>query len=123
MIRPHVQAQSVQYEQAKFKEFLEIQEGIVRNDSFLFLTHLCVIVNLTLNNQNLYFVDGLATTRAWLIPHIDKSVAKPTESDPLFLRNTSSQTLAKAYLELLEWNKDKPYPEVYYFHQHFDNNS
>lgn len=59
-----------------------------------------------------YFVDGLETTRSWLIPHIDKSIPKPTESDPLFLRNTCSQTLAKAYLELLEWDKNKPYPEV-----------
>ncbi|CAH0719033.1 unnamed protein product, partial [Brenthis ino] len=82
MIRPHVQQESVEYERAKFDEVLKISE------------------------------DGLQHTREWLLRHIDKSELSLPVTDAIVIRNVTAQTLAKAYLELLEWEESKSYPET-----------
>ncbi|GBP42500.1 T-complex protein 11-like protein 1 [Eumeta japonica] len=82
MIRPHVQAESVQYEREKFDEMLKIQE------------------------------DGLEHTRAWIKNHIDKTGLTLPVTDNNIIRNVTAQTLAKAFLDLLEWDDAKPYPET-----------
>ncbi|CAK1589041.1 unnamed protein product [Parnassius mnemosyne] len=82
MIRPHVQKESVQYEKAKFDELLKVAE------------------------------DGLQYTREWLQRHIDKTGLSIPVTDPNIIRNVTAQTLAKAYLELLEWDGTKNYPET-----------
>ncbi|CAG9571942.1 unnamed protein product [Danaus chrysippus] len=82
MIRPHVQKESVQYERTKFDEMLKVSE------------------------------DGLQHTRQWLLRHIDKSDLSLPISDVNIIRNVTAQTLAKAYLELLEWDDSKTYPET-----------
>ncbi|XP_068623106.1 T-complex protein 11-like protein 1 [Battus philenor] len=82
MIRPHVQQESVQYERAKFDEMLKVSE------------------------------DGLKFTREWLQRHIDKTGLSIPVTDTNIIRNITAQTLAKAYLELLEWDGTKNYPET-----------
>ncbi|XP_046970835.1 T-complex protein 11-like protein 1 [Vanessa cardui] len=82
MIRPHVQQESVQYERAKFDEMLKLAE------------------------------DGLQHTKEWLLRHIDKSGLSLPVTDPNIIRNVTAQTLAKAYLELLEWDETHNYPET-----------
>lgn len=56
--------------------------------------------------------DGLQHTRAWLKRHIDRTGLTLPVSDPDIIRNVTAQTLAKAYLELLEWDETHGYPEV-----------
>ncbi|KAJ8720924.1 hypothetical protein PYW08_006389 [Mythimna loreyi] len=82
MIRPHVQQESVQYERAKFDEMLKVSE------------------------------DGLQHTREWLKRHIDLEGLTLPVTDKNIIRNVTAQTLAKAYLELLEWDGSKEYPET-----------
>ncbi|XP_013195536.2 T-complex protein 11-like protein 1 [Amyelois transitella] len=82
MIRPHVQKESVQYERAKFDEMLKVSE------------------------------DGLQHTKAWLRRHIDKTGLSIPVTDQNIIRNVTAQTLAKAYLELLEWDDKYGYPET-----------
>nr|XP_021185689.2 T-complex protein 11-like protein 1 [Helicoverpa armigera] len=82
MIRPHVQQESVQYERAKFDELLKVSE------------------------------DGLQYTREWLKRHIDVEGLSLPVTDKNIIRNVTAQTLAKAYLELLEWDTSKNYPET-----------
>ncbi|RVE53049.1 hypothetical protein evm_002347 [Chilo suppressalis] len=82
MIRPHVQKESVQYEREKFEEILKVTE------------------------------DGLQHTKEWLKRNIDKTGLNLPVTDQKDIRNITAQTLAKAYLELLEWDPDKEYPEV-----------
>ncbi|XP_053616402.1 T-complex protein 11-like protein 1 isoform X2 [Plodia interpunctella] len=82
MIRPHVQQESVQYERGKFQEMLQLAE------------------------------DGLQHTRAWLQRHIDKAGLSLPVTDQNIIRNVTAQTLAKAYLELLEWDDKHGYPET-----------
>ncbi|CAH2055729.1 unnamed protein product, partial [Iphiclides podalirius] len=82
MIRPHVQKESVQYERAKFDELLKVSE------------------------------DGLQYTKEWLQRNIDKTGLSIPVTDPNIIRNVTAQTLAKAYLELLEWDSTKNYPET-----------
>lgn len=82
MIRPHVQQESVQYERAKFDEILKVSE------------------------------DGLQYTREWLKRHIDLEGLSLPVTDKNIIRNVTAQTLAKAYLELLEWDASKEYPET-----------
>ncbi|XP_073954544.1 T-complex protein 11-like protein 1 [Choristoneura fumiferana] len=81
MIRPHVQKESVHYEKMKFEEMLKVTE------------------------------DGLQHTRAWLKRHIDRTGLTLPVTDPGIIRNVTAQTLAKAYLELLEWDEAHGYPE------------
>ncbi|XP_050355583.1 T-complex protein 11-like protein 1 isoform X2 [Nymphalis io] len=82
MIRPHVQQESVQYERAKFDEMLQLAE------------------------------DGLQYTREWLLRHVDKSDLSLPVTDANIIRNVTAQTLAKAYLELLDWDESQNYPET-----------
>ncbi|CAG4976307.1 unnamed protein product [Colias eurytheme] len=82
MIRPHVQKESVQYERNKFDEMLKVSE------------------------------DGLQHTKEWIQRHIDKTGLSLPVSDQNIIRNVTAQTLAKAYLELLEWDESKDYPET-----------
>ncbi|XP_059061041.1 T-complex protein 11-like protein 1 isoform X1 [Achroia grisella] len=82
MIRPHVQKESVQYERVKFDEMLKVSE------------------------------DGLQHTREWLKRNIDKTGLTIPVTDQNVIRNVTAQTLAKAYLELLEWDGTKGYPET-----------
>lgn len=82
MMRPHVQQESVHYERAKFEELLKVSE------------------------------DGLQYTREWLQRHIDKEGLSIPVTDKTIIRNVTAQTLAKAYLELLEWTGAKNYPET-----------
>lgn len=82
MIQPHVQQESVQYERTKFDEMLKITE------------------------------DGLQFTRAWLKRNIDKTGLSIPVTDVNIIRNVTAQTLAKAYLELLEWDAPMNYPET-----------
>ncbi|XP_034836668.1 T-complex protein 11-like protein 1 [Maniola hyperantus] len=82
MIRPHVQQESVAYERTKFDEMLKVSE------------------------------DGLRYTREWLQRHIDKTELTLPVTDTNIIRNVTAQTLAKAYLELLEWDNSKNYPET-----------
>ncbi|CAG9782538.1 unnamed protein product [Diatraea saccharalis] len=82
MIRPHVQKESVHYERMKFDEMLKVSE------------------------------DGLQHTKAWLTRNIDKTGLNLPITDQNIIRNVTAQTLAKAYLELLEWDPDKEYPET-----------
>ncbi|XP_041970121.1 T-complex protein 11-like protein 1 [Aricia agestis] len=82
LLRPHVQKDSVAYEKAKFDEMLTISE------------------------------DGLQHTREWLWRHVDTSELTLPVSDPNVIRNVTAQTLAKAYLELLEWDDSNQYPET-----------
>lgn len=82
MIRPHVQQESVQYERAKFDEMLKLAE------------------------------DGLQYTREWLLRNLDKTDLSLPVTDQNIIRNVTAQTLAKAYLELLEWDESKNYPET-----------
>lgn len=60
----------------------------------------------------LLFTDGLKYTQEWLKPHIDKTGLSIPVTDVNIIRNATAQTLAKAYLELLEWDESKSYPEV-----------
>ncbi|KAL4713415.1 hypothetical protein ACJJTC_010400 [Scirpophaga incertulas] len=82
MIRPHVMKESVQYERAKFDEMLKVSE------------------------------DGLQHTKEWLKRNIDKTGLSLPVSDQNIIRNVTAQTLSKAYLELLEWDDSKAYPET-----------
>lgn len=82
MIRPHVQQESVHYERAKFDEILKVTE------------------------------DGLQHTREWIKRNIDKTGLTIPVTDQNIIRNVTAQTLAKAYLELLEWDCSKEYPET-----------
>ncbi|XP_049878416.1 T-complex protein 11-like protein 1 [Pectinophora gossypiella] len=82
MIRPHVQKESVHYERAKFDDMLKVSE------------------------------DGLKNTREWLLRHIDKTGLTLPVTDQNIIRNVTAQTLAKAYLELLEWDGSHEYPET-----------
>ncbi|XP_063831726.1 T-complex protein 11-like protein 1 [Ostrinia nubilalis] len=82
MIRPHVQKESVHYERVKFDEMLKVSE------------------------------DGLQHTKEWLKRNIDKTGLSLPVTDQNIIRNVTAQTLAKAYLELLEWDGSKEYPET-----------
>ncbi|CAB3251704.1 unnamed protein product [Arctia plantaginis] len=82
MMRPHVQQESVHYERAKFEELLKVTE------------------------------DGLKYTREWLQRNIEKEGLSIPVTDKIIIRNVTAQTLAKAYLELLEWTGAKNYPET-----------
>lgn len=82
MIRPHVQQESVHCERVKFDEILKVSE------------------------------DGLQYTKEWLKRHIEKEGLSIPVTDKIVIRNVTAQTLAKAYLELLEWTRSNSYPET-----------
>lgn len=92
--RPHIQSHSVAYERAKFQEFLEAQTS----------------ANPT--------VDPLTHTRAWLKRSYDhlRSLSDQHSPDPINGPGCKgpgfASVLAGAYMELLCWPDDLPYPET-----------
>lgn len=64
------------------------------------------------NNLQFPILDGLQHTKEWLKRHIDLEGLSLPVTDKIIIRNVTAQTLAKAYLELLEWDSSKSYPEV-----------
>lgn len=77
VMRPQIQASSVQYEKQKFADFLKIQN------------------------------DGLKITSEWLGRHINV-----VADSPLDLPKKISAVVNDAYLELLEWDMNNPFPET-----------
>ncbi|XP_054264355.1 T-complex protein 11-like protein 1 [Macrosteles quadrilineatus] len=75
MYRPLVAANSVDYEKAKFKEYLRVNP------------------------------DGLEATKAWLLRQVSPAT-------PLASMDDRREVIAQAYLELLTWDDDIPFPET-----------
>lgn len=91
MIRPHLQQQSIEYEKAKFAEYMELQD------------------------------DGLICTRQWLKRNADKlmeaqlqndSVATLGATSPAETLPSTAAILTASYMDLLQWNKDNEFPET-----------
>lgn len=81
--RPLIVSHSVEYEKAKFKEFLRAQ------------------------------TDGLELTRAWLKRHRPEQEALDrADADPRFKKMLINRILTDAYVELLEWDEYHPLPET-----------
>ncbi|XP_072762501.1 T-complex protein 11-like protein 1 isoform X3 [Anoplolepis gracilipes] len=75
MMRPNIIALSVEYEKAKFAEFLKI-------------------------NSN-----GLQYTERWLLKHFDpEKIASSSSSDTSNVRQITHSLVTEAYLDLLEWD-------------------
>ncbi|XP_029166692.1 T-complex protein 11-like protein 1 isoform X2 [Nylanderia fulva] len=75
MMRPNIIALSVEYEKAKFAEFLKI-------------------------NSN-----GLQHTERWLLRHFDpEKIASSSSSDANNIRQITHSLVTEAYLDLLEWD-------------------
>nr|XP_012148036.1 PREDICTED: T-complex protein 11-like protein 1 isoform X2 [Megachile rotundata] len=74
MMRPNIVASSIEYEKAKFAEFLKI-------------------------NTN-----GLQYTEKWLLSHFDPTKVTASSSDINAVRQLTHSLLTEAYLDLLEWD-------------------
>ncbi|KAL6431863.1 hypothetical protein ACFW04_007371 [Cataglyphis niger] len=74
MMRPNIIAMSVEYEKAKFAEFLKI-------------------------NSN-----GLQYTEKWLLSHFDPEKIASSSSDTSNIRQITHSLVTEAYLDLLEWD-------------------
>lgn len=74
MMRPNIVASSIEYEKAKFAEFLKI-------------------------NSN-----GLQCTEKWLLSHFDPTKVTGSSSDINAVRQLTHSLLTDAYLDLLEWD-------------------
>lgn len=74
MMRPNIVASSIEYEKAKFAEFLKVQ------------------------------ADGLQYTRRWLLKHLDSDKLAAASADPNGVKQVTHNLLAEAYLDLLEWD-------------------
>ncbi|KAJ8675483.1 hypothetical protein QAD02_011269 [Eretmocerus hayati] len=74
MIRPSIIASSIEYEKAKFAEFLKIQ------------------------------ADGLQYTKKWLLKHLKPETIEAASTDPNFIKQTTHSLLTEAYLDLLEFD-------------------
>ncbi|XP_015605701.1 T-complex protein 11-like protein 1 isoform X2 [Cephus cinctus] len=74
MMRPNIIASSIEYEKAKFAEFLKVQ------------------------------TDGLQYTRKWILKHLDLEKISTTSSDVNAIKQITHCLLAEAYLDLLEWD-------------------
>ncbi|XP_076397045.1 T-complex protein 11-like protein 1 isoform X1 [Megachile rotundata] len=74
MMRPNIVASSIEYEKAKFTEFLKI-------------------------NTN-----GLQYTEKWLLSHFDPTKVTASSSDINAVRQLTHSLLTEAYLDLLEWD-------------------
>ncbi|XP_053973178.1 T-complex protein 11-like protein 1 isoform X2 [Hylaeus anthracinus] len=74
MMRPNIVASSIEYEKAKFAEFLKI----------------CA--------------NGLPYTEKWLLRHFDPTKIKDSSADVNAVRQITHCLLAEAYLDLLEWD-------------------
>ncbi|CAG0913636.1 unnamed protein product [Notodromas monacha] len=84
-IRPHLQAQSVEYERKKFSEFLKACPS------------------------------GLENTTNWLKKHCDemrKSESLPNFADATQRKILIARIITSAYLELLTWTSSDSYPET-----------
>ncbi|XP_050390427.2 T-complex protein 11-like protein 1 [Patella vulgata] len=89
-IRPYLQQQSVEYERKKFTEFLDIQKE---------------------NN-----LDGLQFAKVWLKNSHDKLKRLEDEvntgtATPVLMA-TPQAIMNEAYMELLQWNNNNPFPEM-----------
>lgn len=74
MMRPNIVASSIEYEKAKFAEFLKV-------------------------NTN-----GLQFTEKWLLRHYDPTKITSNSSDVNAVRQLTHCLLTEAYLDLLEWD-------------------
>ncbi|XP_046141868.1 T-complex protein 11-like protein 1 isoform X1 [Osmia bicornis bicornis] len=74
MMRPNIVASSIEYEKAKFAEFLKI-------------------------NGN-----GLQYTEKWILSHFDPTKVTGSSSDINAVRQLTHSLLTEAYLDLLEWD-------------------
>lgn len=84
VIRPDIINHSVELEREKFAKYLSVQ------------------------------VDGLEHTRNWLLKHIKIDVPVPTDvENETFVRNYSKSAFTRACLDLLDWDRTKPYPETF----------
>ncbi|GLH00002.1 T-complex protein-like protein [Gryllus bimaculatus] len=54
--------------------------------------------------------DGLAITRVWLLKHLPSTEVE--DSSPDGVKKLTEAALGEAYLELLEWAVDSPFPET-----------
>lgn len=93
-VRPHIQTHSVAYERNKFKDFMELQASASPG------------------------TDPLARTRQWLKRSYDllRELSDQHSPDPINGPGCKgpgfSSVLAGAYVELLSWPDDAPYPET-----------
>lgn len=84
VIRPDIITHSVELEREKFSKYLSVQ------------------------------VDGLQHTREWLLNHIKTNEPVPTDVEyETFIRNCSKTAFTRACIELLDWDRAKPYPETF----------
>ncbi|KAF5302315.1 hypothetical protein FQA39_LY10354 [Lamprigera yunnana] len=84
MVRSDIIAHSVELERKKFSNYLAIQP------------------------------DGLQHTRKWLLGHLSKhNLNMENKERTEFIRNLTKHVFADACIELLEWNKDNPFPETF----------
>lgn len=74
MIRPNIVASSIEYEKAKFAEFLKVQ------------------------------ADGLENTRLWLTRNLDSEKRTQCLKDPNSVQQITHSLLSEAYLDILEWD-------------------
>ncbi|XP_011296887.1 T-complex protein 11-like protein 1 isoform X2 [Fopius arisanus] len=74
MMRPNIVASSIEYEKAKFAEFLKVT------------------------------TDGLQFTRLWLLKHLDEAKVQAAGADPNGVKQITHYLLAEAYLDLLNWD-------------------
>ena len=74
MIRPNIIASSIEYEKAKFAEFLKIQ------------------------------ANGLQYTRRWLLRHLTPETISATSTDLNSIKQLTHSLLTEAYLDLLEFD-------------------
>lgn len=84
IIRPDIINHSVELEREKFAKYLAVQ------------------------------ADGLEHTRKWLLNHIktDEPVRTDVERETL-IRNYSKAAFTRACIDLLDWDRTKPYPETF----------
>jgi hypothetical protein len=80
--RPLIVSQSVEYEKAKFAEFLGTQQ------------------------------DGLRLTREWLLRHSPSEEESETANDPRYKKLMINRVLTDAYVDILEWDEYYPLPET-----------
>lgn len=74
MMRPNIVASSIEYEKAKFAEFLKVQS------------------------------DGLKYTREWILKHLNEKKIETATSDPNSVKQITHCLLAEAYLDLLQFD-------------------
>ncbi|XP_066261443.1 T-complex protein 11-like protein 1 [Euwallacea similis] len=84
IIKPDIINHSVELEREKFTKYLAVQP------------------------------DGLEHTRRWLLQHIKTSEPVPAAVEyEKFIRTCSKRAFTSACIDLLDWDKSKPYPETF----------